>query len=645
MASSSSLSIAAFPAWARFNDVEFTNAELQETEGKGIGLVAARDLKATTTQSEKDTTTTTTSINAEGGEASGADGKEGERARAATGSESGTAIDDIDRNQTKLIRIPHDLVLSATAIEEYAKVDQNFRQLLDAAGHQAVTDMLKSTRRDILLYLLAHLVLPSRSSSSARGPASTPWTEYLKFLPRHVPVPTMWSEVERALLQGTSLEAALEAKLSTLTNEFDELYEKSSGLAFWNSLLWEKETATIQDWILIDAWFRSRCLELPRAGDAMVPGLDMANHSHRPVAYYEENVKDDIVLLLRPGVEMTGGEEVTISYGEKSPAEMLFSYGFIDPDSAVHELTLPLEALPDDPLGKAKVHMFKAPPTLKLSRSDGKVSWRSPFAYLMCLNEEDGLEFKVLQAQDGQRELKLFWQEEDVTARAHDFEALIGSHPLYQVFRLRVVAVLHEVVSTQLTHVRPEISHDQLEPLRRARVVREECIRAAETLREIEASVLESATEALEEQEPLRIMACEPTHPEVLKLGARSHTELPPHISTLSVAHPQKQKTRTDKASGAFSYREVRCDLTSFSNKTTKDPKIGLDFRPEHPAVSIVSASFRNRFSLHQLNRRVMHNDLSFGLSTSVHRRMEIPIGIGTERIDCATGNRELVRR
>ncbi|KAF4980830.1 hypothetical protein FDECE_17800, partial [Fusarium decemcellulare] len=500
MASSSSLSIAAFPAWARFNDVEFTNAELQETEGKGIGLVAARDLKATTIQSEKDTTTTTTSINAEGGEASSADGKEGERARAATGSESGTAIDDIDRNQTKLIRIPHDLVLSATAIEEYAKVDQNFRQLLDAAGHQAVTDMLKSTRKDILLYLLAHLVLPSRSSSSSRGPASTPWTEYLKFLPRHVPVPTMWSEVERALLQGTSLEAALEAKLSALTNEFDELYEKSSGLAFWNSLLWGKETATIQDWILIDAWFRSRCLELPRAGDAMVPGLDMANHSHRPVAYYEENVKDDIVLLLRPGVEMTVGEEVTISYGEKSPAEMLFSYGFIDPDSAVHELTLPLEALPDDPLGKAKVHMFKAPPTLKLSRSDGKVSWRSPFAYLMCLNEEDGLEFKVLQAQDGQRELKLFWQEEDVTARAHDFEALIGSHPLCQVFRLRVVAVLHEVVSTQLTHVRPEISHDQLEPLRRAGVVREECIRAAETLREIEASVLESATEALEEQ-------------------------------------------------------------------------------------------------------------------------------------------------
>lgn len=300
------------------------------------------------------------------------------------------------------------------------------------------------------------------------------------------------------------LQAALEAKLAALNNEFDELREKSSGLAFWNSLFWEKETATIQDWILIDALYRSRCLELPRAGDAMVPGLDMANHSHDPTAYYEEDDKDDIVLLLRPGVEVTGGEEVSISYGEKSPAEMLFSYGFIDRDSAVHDLTLPLEALPDDPLGKAKLHIFKAPPTLKLSRSDGGLTWRSPFAYLMCLNEEDGLEFRVLQGKDGERELKLFWQDQDVTARADDFEVLIEQHPLCQVFRLRVVTVLHEVVSTQLTHLPSEISHDQLDPLRRAGLVREECIRAAETLWEVEASVLESATEALEQQVRVR---------------------------------------------------------------------------------------------------------------------------------------------
>lgn len=296
-------------------------------------------------------------------------------------------------------------------------------------------------------------------------------------------------------------QAALEAKLSTLTREFDDLREKSSALAFWNSLFWEKDTATRQDWILADAWYRSRCLELPRAGDAMVPALDMVNHSHRPTAYYEEDDQDGVVLILRPGVEVTGGEEVTITYGEaKSAAEMLFSYGFIDPDSAAHELVLPLDSMPDDPLGKAKLHAFEGRPTLKLSRTDAGLQWSSPFAYFMCLNEEDGLDFGVLQDTDGERQLRLFWQEEDVTGRAHEFETLIEGHPLQQVFKLRVVAVLHELVSTQLMHLGSDFSLDQLEPLRRSGQVREECIRAAGALRQLEASVLEIAAERLDEQ-------------------------------------------------------------------------------------------------------------------------------------------------
>ena len=38
---------------------------------------------------------------------------------------------------------------------------------------------------------------------------SNPWTEYVKMLPRDVPVPTMWAEQERVMLVGTSLEVNL----------------------------------------------------------------------------------------------------------------------------------------------------------------------------------------------------------------------------------------------------------------------------------------------------------------------------------------------------------------------------------------------------------------------------------------------------
>lgn len=53
-----------------------------------------------------------------------------------------------------------------------------------------------------MLYLLAHLAQPKQSN----GLSHTPWTEYVRFLPRPIPVPTMWTEPERLLLNGTSLE-------------------------------------------------------------------------------------------------------------------------------------------------------------------------------------------------------------------------------------------------------------------------------------------------------------------------------------------------------------------------------------------------------------------------------------------------------
>ncbi|GJC98278.1 SET domain-containing protein [Colletotrichum higginsianum] len=322
----SQLSLETLFTWAMFNNVDLVDVEAREIPSCGLGLISNKDLSR-----DEETLETST-----------------------------------------LLRIPHELVLSAEAVENYAKVDKNFRQLLDAAGH--------------------------------KGGVSTPWTEYVKYLPPRVPVPTLWTEQERDMLQGTSLESATAAKIVALTDEFDELRETSSTLTFWNELFWESEKISLIDWVRVDAWFRSRCLELPKSGEAMVPVLDLANHSSEANAYYEENGKDEVVLLLRPGCRVSSGEEMTISYGDaKSGAEMLFSYGFIDPVSAADRMTLPLMPLEDDPLGKAKLHIFKGPPTVEFVRTNGSFSWESPFAYIMCLNEEDGLLFRVLQDTDGSR--------------------------------------------------------------------------------------------------------------------------------------------------------------------------------------------------------------------------------------------------
>lgn len=229
----------------------------------------------------------------------------------------------------------------------------------------------------------------------------------------------------------------------------------------------------------------------------MVPCLDMANHSFNANAYYEQTSGNSVALLLRPDIKLDIGVEVTISYGTKSMAEMLFSYGFIDVQSDTSKIILPVEPFQDDPLAKAKVAAFPGLPTIRISLVDGVIEWDSPFLYLMCLNEEDGLEFKVLQQNDGSRSpLRVFWQGADVTEKTTTFEALVSHHEHEDIFRLRVVALLQDRIRQQLERLYE--SEDAVQSL--ATIISEGCQSTALPLREAEAGVLEEAFTALDMQ-------------------------------------------------------------------------------------------------------------------------------------------------
>ncbi|ERS97671.1 SET domain protein [Sporothrix schenckii 1099-18] len=437
------LPITSLPLWETLNNVTFTNTRITAIPGKGFGLVSI-------------------------------------------GSESSSQTDG---NGKPLISVPHGLVLHVEAVEEYAKQDRNFRLLLDAVGHQ-------TARGDILLFLLVQLVLGLRQPDEDLASLPTPWTEYVRFLPADVPLPTLWTDAERLLLQGTSLESAVGAKLIALEAEFDQLREHSSDIPFWQAAFWDRTSGPeLRHWFLVDAWYRSRCLDLPRYGPSMVPCIDMVNHSDKPNAYYEEAsttpvASDDVgvVLLVRPQQTISASDEITISYcgskeddagagsgdgnsGLKPASEMLFSYGFIDPASTRHSLVLPFQPFPDDPLAKAKLHVFGAPvPRLEIEclgvddeddsddnneaegniNPSGKVRWTCPFVHLMCVNEEDGIDFRLRQETDGSTQLRMFWQDEDITDRARDFEMFSSQHTMAPIFRLRVVTVLQEVIESHL---------------------------------------------------------------------------------------------------------------------------------------------------------------------------------------------------
>lgn len=94
------LPIESFPAWALLQDVEFDDVVIAQTPDKGYGLVSNKELE----------------------------------------------------QETIVLRVPKDLLLSVDQVEQYAKVDSNFRGLLEAFGQQVYSD--KATQTTGSSYLL-----------------------------------------------------------------------------------------------------------------------------------------------------------------------------------------------------------------------------------------------------------------------------------------------------------------------------------------------------------------------------------------------------------------------------------------------------------------------------------------------------------
>lgn len=284
---------------------------------------------------------------------------------------------------------------------------------------------------------------------------TNPFTDYVCFLPRDFSLPTFYSEAERALLQGTSLADAVDQKLGSLADEFDLLRSSTREMPWCEKLWWDDETGrlTIDDWKLVDAMYRSRALELPGTGHAMVPCVDMANHASddQTAAIYETDDQKNAVLQLRWGRSLQQGEEITITYGdEKGASEMIFSYGFLEGDMAsAKQLFLGLEIPIDDPLRMAKKTICREAPGVRLyiDPEDGTVRWESKFVWWACVNEEDGLEFRVLQDTDGEKELHVRWKGKGF--QSETLAEVLAQDPLREVFELRAVVLLLERIELQ----------------------------------------------------------------------------------------------------------------------------------------------------------------------------------------------------
>lgn len=147
----------------------------------------------------------------------------------------------------------------------------------------------------------------------------------------------------------------------------------------------------------------------------------------------------------------------------------------------------------DDPLRPAKMFVSTVAPGFRLFEKAGNVEWESDFIWLVIVNEEDGLDFKLRQTIDGKREVQALWRDGELedTSKLRDY---LRGDPLWDIYQLRATVLLQGRVEAQIETLR-ELGSPQ-----RGTTIRETPWRLAEQLRALESGMLVRAIDALESQ-------------------------------------------------------------------------------------------------------------------------------------------------
>jgi len=214
------------------------------------------------------------------------------------------------------------------------------------------------------------------------------WKPYIDVLPETEEVnPTFtWSDEDLAFLNGSPVIAATKSLQMKLRREYDALLGGEDGLCNRFPDRFPKEHYTYENWIWAFTMLFSRAIRLRSLAEgetlAMVPYADLINHSPFSQAYIDareggdwlfSSGEEEVILYADRGYRRM--EQVYISYGQKSNAELLLLYGFavernpynsVDVTVAIAPLTesfvkeLNDDSIPIDPLAEEKVQFLES---------------------------------------------------------------------------------------------------------------------------------------------------------------------------------------------------------------------------------------------------------------------------------------------
>lgn len=183
------------------------------------------------------------------------------------------------------------------------------------------------------------------------------WAPYIKILPGDdelIPL-FRWPEEDRALLKGSPTLAAAESLSAKLRTEFKTVNE---GIFLPNSERFPAEVYNYQNWEWAFAILFSRAISLTKDKTvALVPYADLLNHNPFCSNYIDVNrelITGDKFVRLYSDRPYSITDQVFVTYGPKSNADLLLLYGFVSDRNPYDSVELIVSLNEDDPLYEKK---------------------------------------------------------------------------------------------------------------------------------------------------------------------------------------------------------------------------------------------------------------------------------------------------
>jgi hypothetical protein len=159
--------------------------------------------------------------------------------------------------------------------------------------------------------------------------------------------------------------------------------------------------------------------------------------------------------------------------------------------SSAKVMFLDLDIPDDDPLRPAKKFVSNAAPGFRIFEREDTIDWESDYIWLVVINEEDGLDFRIRQTIDGKREIQAFWKERELED-CSKIRTYLQEDPAWDVFQLRATVLLQNRIETQIGTIQAT------QGLAQDLTIRDIPWRLAERLRSLELEMLKRATAALD---------------------------------------------------------------------------------------------------------------------------------------------------